>query len=84
MKTGVGSASIKRWELGKIQDEAMDKLLRLFLDPEYARRHAREMDQINPGIEWDEPGLTFSQGEDRRLSYKPIQPFYLEDSAAKC
>ena len=84
LKTEAGSASIKRWELGKIQDAAMDKLLRLFLDPEYARRHAREMGQIDPRTRRDEPGLPFSQGEDRKLSYKPIEPFYLKDFAAMC
>lgn len=42
-RTGAGIASIKRWELGKIQDEAMDKLLRLFLDPNHAKQHAKAM-----------------------------------------
>lgn len=42
-QTGAGIASIKRWELGKIQDEAMDKLLRLFLDPNHAKKHAKTM-----------------------------------------
>jgi putative zinc finger/helix-turn-helix YgiT family protein len=42
-RTGIGIASIKRWELGKIQDEAMDKLLRLYLDPIHAKEHAKEM-----------------------------------------
>ncbi len=42
-RTGAGIASIKRWELGKIQDQAMDKLLRLFLDPNHAKQHAKAM-----------------------------------------
>lgn len=33
---GVGIASIKRWELGMVQDRAMDELLRLKTQPEYA------------------------------------------------
>ncbi len=34
---GVGSASVKRWESGQIQDRAMDRLMRLRSDPEEAR-----------------------------------------------
>lgn len=33
----VGTASVKRWELGALQDEAMDELIRLKTDPEYAK-----------------------------------------------
>ncbi len=33
---GVGEASIKRWELGKVQDRAMDELIRLKTHPSYA------------------------------------------------
>jgi putative zinc finger/helix-turn-helix YgiT family protein len=33
---GVGIASVKRWELGQIQERSMDKLLRLMTDPVYA------------------------------------------------
>jgi putative zinc finger/helix-turn-helix YgiT family protein len=29
---GVGVASVKRWEMGKVQDRAMDKLIRLMTD----------------------------------------------------
>lgn len=35
----VGPASVKRWELGLIQDEAMDELIRLKTDPEAARKN---------------------------------------------
>ncbi len=85
MKTGAGSASIKRWELGKIQDAAMDRLLRLFLDPEYARRHAREMNETDRRLIWSQPHLQFSHGEDERSSYKSLAPFYyVPDSAEKC
>ena len=76
LKTGAGSASIKRWELGKIQDAAMDKLLRLFLDPEYARRHAKEMNETDRRLVWSQPYLQFSHGEDTRNTYKPLPPFY--------
>lgn len=33
---GVGSASVKRWESGQIQDKAMDNLIRLKAQPEQA------------------------------------------------
>lgn len=33
---GVGIASVKRWELGMVQDRAMDELLRLKTQPQYA------------------------------------------------
>lgn len=34
---GVGEASIKRWELGALQDKSSDEVIRLKTDPEYAR-----------------------------------------------
>lgn len=34
---GVGEASIKRWELGALQDKSGDELIRLKTDPAYAR-----------------------------------------------
>ena len=33
----VGVASVKRWELGLVQDEAMDELMRVKCDPKYGR-----------------------------------------------
>jgi putative zinc finger/helix-turn-helix YgiT family protein len=39
----VGEASVKRWELGAIQDEAMDELIRLKCDPEKARANAEQL-----------------------------------------
>ena len=40
---GVGVASLKRWELGKIQDPSSDKLMRLCSDPDFAERNAVEI-----------------------------------------
>lgn len=37
----VGEASVKRWESGQVQEEAMDELIRLKCDPDYAMRAAR-------------------------------------------
>lgn len=35
---GVGTAGLKRWELGDIQTKAVDELIRLKTDPEYLQR----------------------------------------------
>jgi len=85
-RTGIGQASIKRWELGKIQDEAMDKLLRLYLDPDHARRHAKEMEQAQARIVVrTESGLKFSHLENRNQTYKPfLQNFGLIDAVSEC
>ena len=41
---GVGSASVKRWEAGQVQDRAMDELIRLKTDPEAARNNLRALE----------------------------------------
>lgn len=41
----VGIASVKRWEAGLIQDEAMDQLIRLRTDIDAARRNLQELQQ---------------------------------------
>lgn len=41
--TKISLPSIKRWELGAVQDEAMDELLRLKTDVEAARRNYDEV-----------------------------------------
>lgn len=40
---GVGAASIKRWELGAIQDLAIDRYLRLKTDPQQAQLGANDV-----------------------------------------
>lgn len=42
---GVGSASVKRWEAGLIQDAAMDTLIRLKTDLRAARHNVREVER---------------------------------------
>ncbi len=85
-RTGVGLASVKRWELGKIQDDAMDKLLRLYLDPDHARRHAKEMGQAQGRIVVrTEMGLKYSHSENRNQMYKPFPQKYLPtDALSEC
>lgn len=41
---GVGVASVKRWELGQVQDKAMDELIRLKTDPEAARSNLKALE----------------------------------------
>jgi putative zinc finger/helix-turn-helix YgiT family protein len=45
---GVGAASIKRWELGQVQDKAMDGLIRLKADPEAARDNLKALERQVP------------------------------------
>jgi HTH-type transcriptional regulator/antitoxin MqsA len=40
---GVGTASLKRWESGQIQDRAMDELIRLKTDSTAARRNLKSL-----------------------------------------
>jgi len=45
---GVGSASVKRWESGQIQDKAMDNLIRLKAQPEQALRNYQVLESRLP------------------------------------
>ncbi|SPF52023.1 hypothetical protein SBA4_4800016 [Candidatus Sulfopaludibacter sp. SbA4] len=45
---GTGSASVKRWELGQVQDKAMDELVRLKTDPEAARANLKTLERQIP------------------------------------
>jgi putative zinc finger/helix-turn-helix YgiT family protein len=40
---GVGEASVKRWEVGALQDKSNDDLIRLRTDPDYAERNLKEV-----------------------------------------
>lgn len=42
----VSAPSVKRWESGLIQDEAMDQLIRLQTDPAAARENVRHLEQL--------------------------------------
>jgi putative zinc finger/helix-turn-helix YgiT family protein len=44
----VGIASVKRWEMGKIQESAMDQLIRLKTEPETARQNLRAVESQVP------------------------------------
>ena len=42
----VGVASLKRWEMGKVQDESSDELMRLRTDEGAARRNLTQIRQL--------------------------------------
>ena len=42
----VGVASLKRWEMGKVQDESSDELIRLRTDEGAARRNLSQIRQL--------------------------------------
>jgi len=50
---GVGVASIKRWELGQVQDKSMDQLIRLKCNPRTAEENFRDV-RLRAGGEPDE------------------------------
>ncbi len=43
---GVGVASVKRWEIGKIQDQAMNRLILLMTDPVEARKNYQRLSPV--------------------------------------
>jgi putative zinc finger/helix-turn-helix YgiT family protein len=45
---GTGAASVKRWEIGKIQDRSMDELIRLKTDPQAVRKMLRSLEAQVP------------------------------------
>ena len=65
----VGVASLRRWELGQIQDRAMDQLIRLKTDPKAARLNS----QIVSGQAFEEclVSNTIFDGRQVQLSFKP-------------
>jgi putative zinc finger/helix-turn-helix YgiT family protein len=52
---GVGVASVKRWELGLIQDQALDQLIRLKTDLKAARENVKAL-QMRLGGRGERPG----------------------------
>jgi HTH-type transcriptional regulator/antitoxin MqsA len=45
---GTGVASVKRWETGKVQEKAMDELIRLKTDLEAARANLKSLERQMP------------------------------------
>ena len=54
---GVGVASLKRWEMGKVQDGSSDKLIRLRSDEDEASRNLDRIRDIRPPFlgAWRQP-----------------------------
>ncbi len=70
----VGVASVKRWESGQIQDKAMDRLLRLSIEPRFAKLNAELVAQRSVDRGWgfsmvdidygnELPSMTIETGE---------------------
>lgn len=70
---GVGIASVKRWELGQVQERSMDKLLRLMTDPVYALvqaatlRRSLQPRQLQPPVQRSAPRIR-ARGSSRGFS----------------
>jgi putative zinc finger/helix-turn-helix YgiT family protein len=73
---GTGPASVKRWEVGKVQERSMDELIRLKTDPGAMRRLLKELErqvpeqQIVSVFEGDDIGLSFVV-ESQQYNRKP-------------
>jgi len=73
---GVGEASIKRWELGALQDKSSDNLIHLMTDPDHAKR---KLDELCRRLGRKEPAapssvvafVTVSGGERKRYAWHP-------------
>jgi HTH-type transcriptional regulator / antitoxin MqsA len=61
----VGIASLKRWEGAQIQDESMDKLLRLCLDESAAERNWLSLSARMHRLSASPAPIPFSQGEQK-------------------
>jgi putative zinc finger/helix-turn-helix protein, YgiT family len=85
----VGVASVKRWEMGQIQDECMDELIRLKTDPEVAEETARKVRELTsaqaPKLLWREPWRfqTTTQGVPVIPERTPAQPHVQQSRQAE-
>jgi putative zinc finger/helix-turn-helix YgiT family protein len=72
---GTGPASVKRWELGQVQDKAMDELIRLKTDPEAARKNLRALEQQVPEqmvlSETEDVTLTLTMSDRGQYGHRP-------------
>jgi len=66
----VGVASIKRWEVGQIQDKAMDELIRIKTDPVYTQRLLQELRS-----QTHQETVVSNINASMQLSYTSIQRF---------
>jgi HTH-type transcriptional regulator/antitoxin MqsA len=70
---GTGPASVKRWELGQVQDRAMDELIRLKTDPGAARENLKTIERHVPEqlvlSEGKEVSLVLAMGDQSQYVY---------------
>lgn len=83
---GVGPASVKRWEIGKVQDRASDQLMRLRIDPLAAQQNAEAVQHfagaglLSTILEYGNQG---SEGFSGSTSVEGVNEFFApEDLAA--
>jgi putative zinc finger/helix-turn-helix YgiT family protein len=62
---GTGPASVKRWEVGKVQERSMDALIRLKTDPRAMRRLLEELERQVP----EQRVVSVFEGPDVELSF---------------
>jgi putative zinc finger/helix-turn-helix YgiT family protein len=62
---GTGPASVKRWEVGKVQERSMDELIRLKTDPQATRRMLEELERQIP----EQRIVSVFDGQDLELSF---------------
>jgi len=62
---GTGPASVKRWEVGKIQERSMDELMRLKTDPSALRGLLKELERKVP----EQQIVSIFDGENVELSF---------------
>lgn len=87
----VGVASVKRWEAGLVQDEAMDELIRLKSDLSYARANVRQLEtrlDVNPAAKLQTTlvkvrrGLSESEWDAPAASYSFLPGFLASHQTA--
>jgi len=69
---GTGPASVKRWEVGKVQERSMDELIRLKTDPQATRKMLTELERQIPV----QKVVSVFEGRDLELSFvMDCQPY---------
>ena len=70
---GIGVATLKRWELGQIQECAMDELVRLKTDPELALRNAHELNPDYPILEPCGVGQIYTRPSNVEIDFSSLE-----------
>jgi putative zinc finger/helix-turn-helix YgiT family protein len=72
---GVGIASVKRWEMGQVQDRAMDRLIRIRTDLHDAYNNYKKLERLlEPPVEYCVPDTSTIWHKDNYDDDDPEQP----------